>query len=204
MKMTTDQKLLFDNLTKLQQLAALERLKDPLAKNGDIYKRASKKNNISEHNARVYGYNVLNHKDVIKFLDTFNVEASDEAIMTREEMLLRLTKIAQHSATDVVQVIHNEQQMIDAETGEIFEGQSAFAIKRNADMSLVNEITKGKDGIKVKTYSAVEAMKQLAQLQGFNAPTKTEITGAEGGPIQTKELTDEEFKKSLASLGIID
>ena len=204
MKMTDEQKLMFDGLTRLQQLCSLERLKDPLAKNGDIYRRASKKDNVTDINARVSGFRILNDPSVVKFLDSFDIEASDEAIMNREEMMLRLTKIAQHSATDVVQVISPEQNLMDVETGEIFEGQSAFAIKRDADMSLVNEITKGKDGIKVKTHSQVEAMKQLAQLQGFNAPTKTEISGPDGGPIQTHELSDDEFAESLAKLGIDD
>lgn len=204
MRMTDEQKLMFDGLTRLQQAVALERIKDPLAKNGEIYRRASKKDNVTDHNARIYGFNILTHPDVKKFVDSYNVESSDEAIMTREEMMLRLTKIAQHSATDIVQVINPEQNLMDVESGEIFEGQSAFAIRRDADMSLVNEITKGKDGIKVKTYSSVDAMKQLAQLQGFNAPTKTEITGADGGPIQTHELSDDEFIDSLSKLGLTD
>lgn len=204
MKMTDEQKLMFDGLTRLQQLCSLERIKDHTASNREIYVRASKRYDIPKYAAKAYGYKILNHPSVVQFLATFNVEYIDDSIMSREEMIQRLSSIARHKVTDVVQVISPEQNLMDVETGEIFEGQSAFAIKRDADMSLVNEITKGKDGIKVKTHSQVEAMKQLAQLQGFNAPTKTEISGPDGGPIQTHELSDDEFAESLAKLGLTD
>jgi phage terminase small subunit len=204
MKMTDEQKIMFDELTRLQKACAMERLKDPMASNGTIYIRATKKMNITNHSARVYGHNVLNHADVVAFLDTFNVEASDESIMGREELMLRLSKIARHQLDDVVQIIHPEQQMMDVESGEIYEGQTAWAIRRDADMSLVTELTKGKDGLKVKTHSATEAMKQLAALQGFNAPAKTELSGPGGAAIQIHDLSDDDFALKLAALGLGD
>lgn len=204
MKMTDEQKILFDKMTNKQQACALKRLEDNLAPNGEIYKRATGRHNITNDSARVYGYKILNHPDTVAFLDTFNIEASDESIMSREEMMLRLTKIARHQITDVIQIINPEQQLMDVESGEIYEGQSAWAVRSDADTSLITELTKGKDGLKVKTHNAVDAMKQLAAMQGFNAPTKTEISGPGGAPVQTHELSDEEFAEQLATLGLSD
>lgn len=204
MKMTDEQKILFDNMTSKQQACALKRLEDHSASNGEIYKRATGRYNITNDSARVYGYKILNHPDTVAFLDTFNIESSNESIMSREEMMLRLTNIARHQITDVVQIINPEQQLMDMVTGEIYEGQSAWSVRADADTSLITELSKGKDGLKVKTHSAVDAMKQLAAMQGFNAPTKTEISGPGGSPVQTHELSDEEFADQLAKLGLTD
>ena len=204
MKMTDEQKIMYDGLTRLQKLCAMERIKDKVASNGTIYIRASERYDMIKDAAASYGYKILNHPRVVEFLNSFNVEFIDDSIMSREEMAIRLTKIARHKLSDVIDVIHPEQQMMDVESGEIYEGQSSWAIRRDADMSLVTELTKGKDGLKVKTMSAADAMKQLAAMQGFNAPTKTEISGPGGTAVQTHELSDEEFADQLAKLGLSD
>lgn len=204
MKMSDEQKIIFDGLTRLQKLCAMERIKDVRASNGTIYIRASGRTDIIKDTAAAYGYKILNHPSVVAFLDTFKVEYIDDSIMSREEMIIRLTSIARHKLSDVIDVIHPKQQMMDVSSGEIYEGQSSWAIRRDADMSLVTELVKGKDGLKVKTQSATDAMKQLAAMQGFNAPTKTEISGPGGAAIQTHELSDEDFAEQLASLGLSD
>lgn len=57
------------------------------------------------------------------------------------------------------------------ETEELFEG-------RGDDKQMVG-YTK-----KIKQWEKTKALAQLAQLMGYNAPTKQELTGKDGGPIQ--------------------
>ncbi|MBT0598864.1 terminase small subunit, partial [Klebsiella quasipneumoniae] len=50
-------------------------------------------------------------------------------------------------------------------------------------MSAISELTTGKDGTKLKMHDPKAAIKQLAEMQGWDAPKKTELTGKDGGPL---------------------
>jgi hypothetical protein len=47
----------------------------------------------------------------------------------------------------------------------------------------------------------IQAVKELNNMHGFNAPTKQEISGPNGGPIETKttkDMSDEELEAAMA------
>lgn len=174
MKLTPEQKTLYDGLTELQKQIALEKIKTPWLSNGEIYKNVTKRD-ITDCNARRLGLSVLANPKVKEFLASFEVEAIDDAIMSREEMLITLSAIARTQLTDVVNVVTEGQQLMDVESGKIYSGQSFWELRDDADLTAVHELTKGKDGLKIKLESRLNAMKLIADMQGFNAPTKTEI-----------------------------
>ena len=202
MKFDKHQKSLFDQLSRQQKLFVEERLKDRAAPNTDIYRRAMGTNDKSYAIAGMA--HRMAHDPIVKaLLETIEIRYMDDAIMKREEMLIRLTKIARADVGDVVTVLNDGQQLIDATSGELIEmGSDMVKIRPDADLGLLSEVRNTKDGVAVKVRSAEDAMKQIAAMQGFNAPTRTEITGAEGGPVTTKEMTDDEFVKHLENLGL--
>ena len=56
-----------------------------------------------------------------------------------------------------------------------------------------------------KDSDRIAAVKVLNEMHGYNAPTKLEHTGKDGGPIRTQtagDLTDEELAAELAKYGI--
>jgi len=38
----------------------------------------------------------------------------------------------------------------------------------------------------------------LADIEGYNAPTKTEVTGKDGGAIETSDMSDRELGRRIA------
>ena len=55
-------------------------------------------------------------------------------------------------------------------------------------MSAIAELTTGKDGIKLKMHDPKAAIKQLAEMQGWEAPKKSEVSGPGGGPVKTETV----------------
>lgn len=51
-----------------------------------------------------------------------------------------------------------------------------------------------------KDSDRIAAVKVLNEMHGYNAPTKTEITGANGGPIQQHVVTPEQLAEAVRSV----
>ncbi len=64
----------------------------------------------------------------------------------------------------------------------------------------VAELSTGKDGLKIKLHDPKAAIKQLAGMCGWEAPKKAELTGANGGPIQTSNLTPDEAAEAYRKM----
>lgn len=175
MSLTNEQKSLFDELTDLQKSIALQKIKTPWLSNGEIYRSVTKRD-ITDCNARRLGLSVLSNPKVKLFLEACQTETIDDAIMSRNEMLSTLSVIARSHITDVVKVVNDHQELMDVSSGETYTGQTFWEIREDADVSPIAELTKGKDGLKVKLESRITAMKMIADLQGYNAPAKTELS----------------------------
>lgn len=132
---------------------------------------------------------MLSNVKVKAFMDAMKLQAVSDAIMTREEALKTLSLIGRTHLKDIVK-FRTVNIGKDMETGADL-NQTAWEI--NADLQetdsdkliIISELEVGKNGPKIKTHSPVAAIKQLAEMQGWNAATKHEITGKNGGPIMT-------------------
>lgn len=150
---------------------------------------------------------ILAHPRVVSFVDSFKVDASPEiahSVMQRDEMMQGLTTIARTTIDDVVSF--TERPSVDMENGnEIMTSsvhvKSIEEIPKGA-RSAIKSVKQTKNGLELTLYDSLAARKQLAELQGFNAPTKTELSGPGGKPIQTQEIPDEELESKLRSLGL--
>jgi phage terminase small subunit len=182
-ELSDEQVSAFHALTRLQQgvaLGSLEGLTQRAA-----YRRAGGKAKTDASAERSCGQ-ILANLGVKKFLDSVRQVAIEtsatklaSSIMSREEMLERLSSIARTKIDDVI-TLHNNP-LIDEETGEVV-AQAGWAFKETSDMTgagtaLISELTAGKDGLKIKTHSQVAAMKQIADLQGYNKPTEIKLSG---------------------------
>ncbi|PHI29498.1 terminase small subunit [Budvicia aquatica] len=199
-KLTTEQKILFDALTKLQQKFVLGILNG--LNQTEAYKQAGGKAK-SDDTAYAQASRMISFDKVKSFLDEMNAEAISDAVMTRQEALERLSTMGRTSLSNL------------AEFGEYVVGadddgnpivQATWKFKDSAlqdpnAMSAIAELVAGKDGIKIKMHDPKAAIKQLADMQGWEAPKKTELTGAEGGPIEIKSISDEELSERLRELG---
>jgi len=130
----------------------------------------------------------------------------DDTIMGRDEMRRRLSAIARTDIVDLVEL--QEYESGKSRAGEpTYQTSWAFRDDARRDplrMSAVSELTVDKQGCpKVKLHSALQAMKQLAEMDGLEAPKRSEVTGAGGKPITVASIsaaTPQEAAKLYARL----
>jgi phage terminase small subunit len=119
--------------------------------------------------------------------------------MTRQEMLERLTGFARTEITDLVDI--NEDVMVVTPDGEEVK-QSFWALKDpsrigGAGTAAISEITASKDGIKFKMHDQKTCMKQIADLEGYNAAVRLAIGGdPDGDPIIAVTMTPDQYRKA--------
>jgi phage terminase small subunit len=182
-ELSDEQVSAFHALTRLQQgvvLGTLEGMTQRAA-----YRRAGGKAKSDASAERSCGQ-ILGNLGVKKFLESVRQVAIETSaaklagsIMSREEMLERLTAMARTNIDDVIS-LHNNP-LIDEESGEVV-AQAGWSFKdpdqmTGAGTAIISELTAGKDGLKIKTHSQVAAMKQIADLQGYNKPQQIELSG---------------------------
>lgn len=176
--MTPEQKELLDALKPLQRKVALNVVAG--MSNIDAYYEAGGKA-TSKDSAESAVSTMLSNVKVKAFLDAMNEQAVNDAIMSRQEMMERLSQFSRINMNDLVEWAEIDAE-IDAENqdGEPIK-QSVWMIKPSAmqdpdKMAAISELNASKDGIKIKTHSPLSAMRQLADLAGYNKPTEIELT----------------------------
>jgi len=199
MTLTDEQKALFDALTKLQQKFVTQLLN---GKNQtDAYKAAGGKAK-TEESARASASQILTNVNVQAFLKCIQYEAVNEAIMTYEEAMERLSVMGRTSIADLAtfgtQVV-GEDDDGNPVTQSVWSFKNASELKPE-QMAAISELTAGKDGLKIKLHDPKAAIKQLAEMRGWEAPKKTELSGPNGGAIQTTNLTADEAAEAYRKL----
>ncbi|EJD6476699.1 terminase small subunit [Providencia rettgeri] len=193
--LTDEQKVLFDALTKQQQQFALGILKG--LNQIDAYKQAGYKAK-NEKAAGVSASQIFGNLRVKAFLDSMAESAISTAIMTREEALERLSSIGRSSVSEMVEF--SEHKMgVDDDGNPVIQAVWKFkdsALQDPKSLAAISELTAGKDGIKLKLHDPKAAIKQIGDYLGWEAPKKTELTGKNGGPIETATLTKEEYRNA--------
>lgn len=193
--LTDEQKVLFDALTKQRQKFVLGIMKG--LNQTDAYKQAGYK--AKDDNLRKAAHQLATNIDVKAFLDAMNESAVSDAIMTREEALERLSSIGRSSVSEMVEF--SEHKMgVDEDGNPVIQAVWRFknsALQNQQGLAAISELTAGKDGIKLKLHDPKAAIKQIADMQGWEAPKKTEFTGS----IQYADITNEELEERLKELG---
>lgn len=200
-KLTAEQQKLFDVLTPLQKRFALAIIK---GKNQtDAYKAAKGKAKTPEA-IRNSASQIFTNLGVQAFLKSVQGEIVDEAIMTREEALKRLSKMGRTSITDIAE-FSNSVVGEDEDGQPVYQAVWSFRNSTLQDpdaMSAIAELTTGKDGIKLKMHDPKAAIKQLAEMEGWEAPKKAEMSGPGGAPVRTEvtNLTPQEAAEAYKKL----
>ena len=113
--------------------------------------------------------------------------AVNNAVMSRQEMLERLSNLARVSMVDLVEF---DSQEVMSDDGPIIQSQWRIkdsAMQSKEAMASISEVSAGKDGLKIKQHSPLQAMKMISDMEGYNAPIKTEQTGAVATISMSKE-----------------
>ncbi len=132
------------------------------------------------------GASILRHNpNVYKIINIFDSLELSPLIMGPVEMAERLSTMARTNISDVVTFIDSDAELLDMETGEITTGPAHWSLKKHSEMGnggvlAISEVTSTKEGLKIKLHDQKAAMKQLAELQGYDKPKKTEVTVSKG------------------------
>lgn len=192
-KLTAEQQLLFDALTPLQQNFSLAIVKGK--SQAQAYKSAGGKAKTAD-SANVSASQIFNNLKVQAFLKSVQGEVVDEAIMSREEALKRLTALGRTSLFDLAE-FRNYVACEDEDGEPVMQATWSFkdsALVTPEAMAAIAELTAGPQGLKIKLHDPKAAIKQLAELEGWEAPKKTEMSGPGGGPLQTVTMSKAEYK----------
>ena len=183
MKMTGEQKALFEALrTDLQRRFVTLRVANPTWSLRRVYREAGG-NAVSDATVGSSAHELRNNRNVAAFLDSMALTDIDDAIMSRNEMLLHLSDMARTQLTDVFD-IYDGEELIHVETGEIIKDKrlilKPIEEMGNAGLSGITEIVTTGKSVKFKMNTPSDkraAMKQLAELEGYDAPVKHEVKG---------------------------
>ena len=178
--MTNDQKSLFDQLTQLQQRVATNVLAGMTQRQAYILGGGSAEGNDS---IDACASALLSNSKVVAFMSAMKEAAVDAAVMGRKEALEKLSSLARTDLKDLVD-FGSYEVGIDSESGNPVI-QSTWRIKPSAlqdpkQMAAISELTAGRDGIKIKTHSPLEAIKQLSKMQGWETPQVIDHTSSDG------------------------
>ncbi|MBC0852573.1 terminase small subunit [Pantoea stewartii] len=175
MTLNDTQKALFNALTQLQRRFITELLKG--SNQTQAYRAAGGK--AKGDGARSKAAQIVTNSNVQAFLQAVQYEVVSEAIMTRTEALERLTAIARTGIGDLA--TFGTHRVGEDDDGHPLE-QTVWRFK-NSDqltpeqLAAISELTASKEGLKVKLHDPKSAIKQIAEMQGWEAPKRTEHSG---------------------------
>lgn len=181
-EMNDNQKTLFDALTSLQKEIALNSISG--MNDIDAYKKSKgKAKTVKAMEASVS--QILGNVKVKAFIDSMANHIVNPFIMSRDEMMQELTLVARTNSNDLIEWGYRDVETINKETGKAEVVPQAYWTLKTSDeikpehMSAIEEVSTGKDGLKFKRTSKLAAMKQLAELAGYEAPKQIEVTESE-------------------------
>lgn len=174
----TDAVELFNQLTELQRRVVSNVLQGMSGRQAYIHAEIGTAKTGSSIDSCVS--EILSNPKVKAYIQAVRGAEHDETIMGRDEMRRRLTVLARTDLTDLV-----EFDEVDAPGGK---KQTVWRIRPEAQtdplkLAAISELVFTKQGPKIKTHSALSAMKQLADLDGLEAPKRTELSGPGGSPL---------------------
>lgn len=163
-KLTEEQQELFDKLKPLQKEIVINKIEGMSdidaykASHGKAKTDSAKRASVSE---------ILSNLNVEAFLETIQEDRVNDAIMTREEAMERLSRIGRADCVSVFKTI-----IIQDKEGNDHK-QTVWNIPDSEDLtpeqlSSIAEVSTGKDGLKIKQHSAPDAIKQLRQMEGWD------------------------------------
>lgn len=192
--MTPEQQELFDQLTALQQRTATGVLAG-MSQRAAYYAAGGTAKSDTSADATVCV--MLRDAKVKSFMDSMKLQAVSDAIMSRQEMLERLSLFGRFGPSDLAE-FRTVEAGRDMDSGEpIMQSVWHFpdsVLQDRQKLSIISELSAGKEGIKFKTHSPIQAMQLLAKMQGYEAPQKSEIKITRSAA----DLTDDELAALLS------
>lgn len=156
----------------------------------EAYRRAYNASKMKPNSINVNASKLLADAKVALRLKELNESAVSSAVMTRKEALERLSTFARTDLSDLVEFGAYELGQDDDGKPIV---QAAWKIRDSVlqdpkKLAAISELSAGRDGIKIKTHSPLQAIQQLAKLQGWDVH-ELDLEG--------KRLANEKLRREL-------
>lgn len=178
--LTAEQQELFEKLDPIERgiaVASLSGLK-PVA----AFRMAAPEITCSDNSARERVRALLRKDHYRDFINSIYAGPISDAIMTQQEALETLTSIARANMGEMVDyrtVVLGQ----DAEGNDVEQSVWKFRDtddQRPEDLAAIAELKSGANGLSIKLHSPLQAIIQMAVMQGWNTPTKVDHTSKDG------------------------
>jgi phage terminase small subunit len=135
----------------------------------EAYRRAYNASKMKPNSINVNASKLLADAKVTLRLKELNESAVSSAVMTRKEVLERLSTFARTDLSDLVEF--GSYELGEQDGQPII--QTSWKIRDSIlqdpkKLAAISELSAGRDGIKIKTHSPLQAIQQLAKLQGWD------------------------------------
>lgn len=156
------------NLTQLQRSFVINLVSAKMTMREAYYAAGGRAK--TDRTADASACQLLTNINVIKYKDAMQRMAVTSSIMSREEAMARLSVFARANIKDFV-TFGSHEVGIDGDGNPVY--QSAWSFKGDGDISddhaaCITELAVGREGIKFKIQSQAQAIKQLADMAGWN------------------------------------
>lgn len=148
----------------------------------EAYRLAYNAENMKPESIHRKAKDLTDHVKIRARLEELNQAAVTDAVMTRQEALERLSQFARTDLAGLVEF--GSYELGEDETGRPII-QAAWKIRDSVlqdpeKMSAISELAATKDGIKIKTHSPLQAIQQLAKMQGWESAEKHDHISSDG------------------------
>lgn len=120
---------------------------------------------------------------------------------TREEMDRRIEFVAKlvmlRKTTGAIKRMCNKRYGVSARTAENYLARARDSLKERAERPTVEYMAEAirfyesiVGDVNQKAIDRIKAQNSIDKIRGLHSPDKLELTGRDGGPIQTEDLTD--------------
>jgi phage terminase small subunit len=179
-KLTSEQLELASKLTPLQRKFVLELIKPGTSQRQAYLTAGGKAKTESAQDASASV--MISNAKVKAFYDSLLSLIASDSIMTKQEALERLSKTARATIHDIC-TFKLTQVGEDADGNPVM--QTVWEMKNAEEIdpviaASIKSVTFTKTGPKIEMYDAHGSIKLLSDIQGWNAPKKTELTGKDG------------------------
>jgi len=175
--LTSEQKSLAKQLTMLQKKLVINLVTGSMSQREAYIKAGGKAK--SENNIDASASEILAHPKVRAFKDSLIHSAASGAVLTKQRSLEILTASAEISITDICDLVEDENGK------HVWKVKDLSTIPRDI-VKCIKSITLGKGEPKLELYDSHGAIKQISDMLGHNVPRKTQISGPDDAPIETK------------------
>jgi phage terminase small subunit len=127
----------------------------------------------------------------------------EKNVVTSERILEEYAKIGFSDIKDFISY-RTEKSTLERHGEQVIDYRQIIDTKSSDDVdgSIISEVSVGKDGtFKFKLHDKMNALEKMAKTLGM-LKDKMELTGKDGGAIETKSMTKKEVLDELALLGI--